>query len=43
VPDATGTLALRPGRDTLHLVAVLPGADGVVRPYLVARRTKDSW
>ncbi|HEX4417264.1 MAG TPA: hypothetical protein VH165_05155 [Kofleriaceae bacterium] len=43
VPDAAGTLALPPGRDTLHLVAALSGADGVVRPYLVARRTRDYW
>jgi hypothetical protein len=42
-PDAAGALQLPPGRDMLHLVARLPGADGVVRPYVVARRVKGYW
>jgi len=42
-PDATGTVQLPAGRDMLHLVARLPGPDGEVRPYLVARRTNGYW
>ena len=41
-PD-TGSLQLPPGRDMLHLVARLPGPDGVARPYLVTRRTTAYW
>jgi len=41
--DATGALQLPAGRDMLHVVARLPGSDGVVRPYLVARRTTAYW
>ena len=40
-PDRT--LQLPPGRDMLHLVAQLPGPDGVMRPYLVGRRTQRYW
>ena len=42
-PDATGAVQLPAGRDMLHLVARLPGPDGVVRPYLIARRTNAYW
>jgi len=41
--DAAGILQVPPGRDMLHLVARLPGHDGVVRPYVVARRTTAYW
>jgi hypothetical protein len=42
-PDAAGMLQLPPGPGMLHLVARLPGPDGVMRPYLVARRTPRYW
>jgi hypothetical protein len=42
-PDAAGALQLPPGRDMLHVVARLPGSDGVVRPYLVAYRLRPYW
>jgi hypothetical protein len=43
VPDATGTLELPSGRAMLHLVARLPGTDGVVRSYVLARSAKMYW
>jgi uncharacterized membrane protein YphA (DoxX/SURF4 family) len=43
VADPAGMLQIPPGRDMLHLVARLSGSDGVVRPYLVARRTNAYW
>lgn len=42
-PAGDGALQLPPGRDMLHVVARVAGPDGVVRPYLVARRTGDYW
>lgn len=38
-----GAIALPHGRDMLHVVATLPGPDGVARPYLLARRVNGYW
>ncbi len=40
---APTTGAIPPGTDMIHVVEQLPGPDGVVRPYLLARRTNGYW
>ena len=43
VAIANGAVVMPVGRDMIHVVVRLPGADGIVRPYLVARRTNGYW
>ena len=43
VAGGGGTFQFPPGRDAFHLVARLPGPEGVVRPYLIARRVRAYW
>jgi hypothetical protein len=42
-PDASGWLRIPSGRDMVVLVAQLRSADGVMRPYVIARRVEPYW